>query len=108
MGLTYKVNSLYFYLHVQQQAWIRSKNIKVLEPGLKSPEYGNNLLFTWWKVAPKDNAHSKKRHFCNWRNTIGEAIVFLIQNKQKGYLEDNAISLLSQGVGIPDLFSYKT
>ena len=41
VGLTYKVNSLYFHLclHVQQQAWFRSKNIiKVLEPGLKSAE----------------------------------------------------------------------
>ena len=39
VGLTYKVNSSYFYLylHVQQQAWFRSKNmIKALDPGLKS------------------------------------------------------------------------
>ena len=69
--------------------------------------YGNNLLFTWWKVPPKDNVHSKNRHLCYWRNAIGEAIVSLIQNQQNGeYLEDNAISLLSQGIGIPDLFSY--
>ena len=69
--------------------------------------YGNNLLFTWWKVAPKDNIHSKNRHLCYWRNAIGEAIVSLIQNQQNGgYLEDDAISLLFQGVGIPDLFSY--
>ena len=41
VGLTYKVNSVWFYLylHLQQQPWIRSKNmIKALEPGFKSPE----------------------------------------------------------------------
>ena len=80
---------------------------KFLESQIHKTMYGNNLLFTWWKVAPKDTIHSKNRHLCYWRNAIGEAIVSLIQNQQNGgYLEDDAISLLFQGVGIPDLFSY--
>ena len=41
-------------------------------------------------------------------NATGEAIVSLVQNQQNGgYLEDNTISLLSQGIGIQDLFSYR-
>ena len=80
---------------------------KFLESKIYKSMYRNNLLFTWWKVAPKDTIHSKNRHLCYWRNAIGEAIVSLIQNQQNGgYLEDDAISLLFQGVGIPDLFSY--
>ena len=83
------------------------KYCKFLESQTHKRMYGNNLLFTWWKVAPKDNVHSKNRHLCYWRNAIGEAIVSLIQNQQKGgYFEDDAISPQFQGVGIPDLFSY--
>ena len=85
----------------------RSHCLNTLESQIHKRMYGNNLLFTWWKVAPKDNIHSKNRHLCYWRNAIGEAIMSLIQNQQnRGYFEDKSISLLSQGVGILDLFSY--
>ena len=43
----------------------------------------------------------------NGKNAVREAIVSLIQDQQNGgYLEDDAISPLSQGVRIPDCFSY--
>ena len=60
VGLTY---TLYFYpcLHVQQE-WMRSKNtIKVLEPGLKSPEgFLNHSLYICTTLQPT--------YTCNCRN----------------------------------------